>query len=155
MRLSKIHTIGFISIIVFSISACSDFKQTEKEKIKEKGDITFVDTLWNEFARAMESKNLDYLIQNSLDTIQCAECKIGFEKTNEFHESRLIFKNHLNQLMHLKSLTDKRYSKFQSDSLIHINFKIDAPKSEEGEYNLIYTFILTDKGFKFKGMIMT
>lgn len=155
MILNKIRTLGIISIVVFSIFACSELRQTEKKIITEKIELTFADTLWINFARALESKNLEYLIQNSLDTIQCAECKIGTENANEFYESGLIFETHLNQLMHLKSLTDKKYIKYQTDRLVHINLKIEAQKSEEGAYNLIYTFIMTDKGFKFKGMIMT
>jgi len=155
MKLKIIRTFGIISIVIFSIFACSELRQTEKEIITEKTELTFADTLWIDFARALESKNLEYLIQNSLDIIQCTECEIGIEKANEFYESGLIFKTHINQLMHLKSLTDKKYVKYQTDSLVHINFKIEAPKSEEGGYNLIYTFIRTEKGFKFKGMIMT
>jgi len=41
MRLSKILTIGIISIIVYSILVCSDFKRLDTEEFTDKQNLTF------------------------------------------------------------------------------------------------------------------
>ncbi len=117
------------------MNCCSYFKQPEKER-----RLSYADSLWIDFANAMETKNLDYLIRNSLDTIKCSELNIVTEKSNEFYNSELIFKKYLKQLMHLNSLLDKRYTTFQDDSLIHVNYLIESKFAEEKGYNLIYIF---------------
>jgi len=60
----------------------------EQKDSKTKTDYqnhTYTGNIWIVFASAMESKNLYYLIQNSLDTIQCAEYKLGIANINHLN----------------------------------------------------------------------
>lgn len=137
-----------ILFVILLATGCESSKQADNDKV-----LTYADSLWIEFYFALKTENLNYLIENSLDTIQCAECDISIQ--NEYHKSEFIFKNHINQLIHLNSLKGKEFSSFQDHEVIHITYFIYSKNAEENGYNLIFTFIQTKDGFKFKGMIVT
>jgi hypothetical protein len=102
----------------------------------------------------MESRNINYLIINSLDTIQCGDCNLD-KNRNEYFSSRFVFENHLEKIMHLKSLTNRNYSMYQDDSSIHVMYEIRTSNALEGGYNLIFNFVKVDSKYFFAGMIVT
>jgi hypothetical protein len=67
----KVNRITFAIIFLQLLVSCTGFVHHDSQAKKEKQNQTFADSLWNKYAKAMESKSIDYLIQNSLDTIQC------------------------------------------------------------------------------------
>jgi len=47
--------------------------------------LTATDSLWLNFATAMDNKNIDFLLANSLDSISCVDCEpnnSGSDKQN-------------------------------------------------------------------------
>lgn len=76
--------------------------------------------MWNEFALAMETKNLEYLIKNSFDTIQCIDCIINNKSEN------------LDKLMHLDSLTNIEFSTYTTDSIIRVSYSVKWKLAPEG-----------------------
>jgi len=140
-----------ISVIIISIFIYSstDFQE---EKFKKK---MASDSLWLQFAHCMETNDIQFLMENSLDTIQCAECNLDGKSENEYYESRFVFEKHIDKLMHLNSLHNRYYSIYQDDSLMHVVYSVKTTNTVEGGYNLIFNFIKVDDKYLFKGMIMT
>lgn len=105
---------------------------------------------------ALDQQNTQYLLDHSLDSIQCAECNLIPEQISEFYTSEFVFKNPVNlkKMKHLPNLKRYSYTIFKDDELIRVNYKIKANNSEGG-YNLIFTFVRTKKGDLFHGMIVT
>jgi hypothetical protein len=116
--------------------------------------MSYADSLWIEYKNALQNQRIDYLIDNSLDSIQCVDCVPDSGKLSDIFDSKYIFENHLKELMHLDSLTND-YSAFQNDSMIFINYTIKDNKSEEGGYNLIYIFKKSNQRYLFSGMLTT
>ena len=116
------------------------------------GNNQIVDSLWFEFASAMENKNLAYLIKRSLDTIQCVDCTTKFKTKNNYYDAKMIFKNHLEELMHLDSLTNKDFSSYSNDSIIRIGYTIECKEAPEGAYGLFFSFRRVKRDYLFSGM---
>jgi hypothetical protein len=144
--LASIICLNFIHLM----GSCSGFKNQDQKYI-----MTTTDSLWIEFAKAMESNNIDFLIDNSLDSITCYDCNIGTDNQKIYFDSQFIFRNHMDKIMHLKSLTDKEFSSYHDDNIIQISYTIKASQAPEGAYNLIFTFIKKGKRFLFQGMLVT
>ena len=100
----------------------------------------------------METKNLAYLVKNSFDTIQCNDCLHENRNQNDYYNSKMIFNNYLDQLMHLKSIRSQAFSTYRDDSLIRISYKIEWELAPEGAYGLVYTFKKKKGHFLFSGM---
>ncbi len=100
----------------------------------------------------METKNLAYLVKNSFDTIQCNDCLHENRNQNDYYNSKMIFNNYLNQLMHLKFIRSQAFSTYRDDSLIRISYKIEWELAPEGAYGLVYTFKKKKGHFLFSGM---
>jgi hypothetical protein len=148
----KLLGILFVSQLLFG---CSRFGQV---KNKSKGyPLTFIDSVWIDYAHAMEKKDLNYLLQNSFDSVQCAECQLLPNNKNEYYMSEFVFKNHLNKLMHIPSLSDKEFETLWSkdNSSFNVNYQIKDRNAPEGGYNLIFIFTKYMGKWKFKGMIVT
>jgi hypothetical protein len=103
----------------------------------------------------MEKKNIDFLIRNSLDTIQCVDCDIRPDRETEFYDAELIFNSHLDKLGRLKSLEDKEFTTHEEDNIIRVNYSFPATFSQDHGYNLIFTFVKVDDKYLFTGMIVT
>ena len=102
----------------------------------------------------MEMKNIDFLINNSLDSVTCYDCSI-LDGQKEIFASEFIFKNYLDKIMHIQSLLNKEFSTYQVDSkLIRIVYQVKTQQAPEGEYGLIFTLIKKDKKYYFKGMMV-
>jgi len=128
---------------------------TKSEQSNE--EICKADSLWIEFATALENKDSQYLIPHSFDTVQCAECDIQPNSETEYYPAATLFNNpeYIGKLMHLNSLTDIEFSTYQAEDLIRVSYKIKSNSAPEGGYNLIFTFVNTEKGYRFEGMIVT
>jgi len=128
------------------------------DKLSQKGsdlkNMSYADSLWIDYKSAMQNQRIDYLIDNSLDSIQCVDCVTDSNNLSDIYDSKYIFDNHLKELIHLDSLTND-YSAFQNDSMIFINYTIKDKKSEEGGYNLIYIFKKSNQRYLFSGMTTT
>lgn len=116
---------------------------------------TVADSIWDYFQRAMETSDVAYLIANSMDSISCSELDIPGRKNNEIYESKFIFNNYLDQLMHLDDFSSYRQNIHETDSMININYFIESKNSEEKGYNLIFYFIKKGDIFLFSGMLLT
>jgi hypothetical protein len=130
---------------------CMNLSQ-KKNRQEDKNRDSFVDSLWIEYLVAMETKNLAYLVKNSFDTIQCNDCLHENRNQNDYYNSKMIFNNYLNQLMHLKSIRSQAFSTYRDDSLIRISYKIEWELAPEGAYGLVYTFKKKKGHFLFSGM---
>ena len=113
------------------------------------------DSIWEYFDRAMETRDIEYLIANSLDTIQCSELQIPSPHYDEYYDARFIFEHHLKELMQLDDLSTSGYSSRDEDSLIYIIYDIKSRQAPEGGYNLIFRFVGKGNRYYFAGMIMT
>src|SRR5688572_19374354 len=90
-------------LAIWAICAC------ERSYKPELGKLTQADSIWISFMTQMENGNVEFLLENSLDTIQCVDCNIESGGQSEFYDSDLIFNHHLGKLKHLKSLRDKEF----------------------------------------------
>ena len=117
--------------------------------------LSHTDSLWLDFLSAIQRKDINYLIKNSLDTIQCGECNLISGKDDEYYEASFVFKNHFDKLLHLKDFKNKEFSTSEVDGELRVNYSVKAKYAEEGGYNLFFLFVKTDKGYLFKGMVVT
>ena len=131
---------------------CADFLKRETNNTKDLKMDSFADSLWIEFATAMETKNLEYLEKHSFDTIRCIDCILDNKSESEYYDSEIIIDKYLDKLMHLDSLTNRKYSTFRNDSIIRISYNIKWKLAPEGSYGLVFTFKKRDKRFLFDGM---
>ncbi|MCB0495231.1 MAG: hypothetical protein KDC79_03805 [Cyclobacteriaceae bacterium] len=115
------------------------------------------DSLWINFAHALEIKDTKFLIENSLDSVQCAECIFLSNHETEVYASSFVYDqpDRIEKLMHIDSLSDQDFSTFVEGDRLVVNYKVKSIYAEEGGYNLIFLFIKTSKGYRFKGMILT
>ena len=138
-----------ISLIVFGSCNIENDLQNNEQK------LTKTDSIWLKFAKAMESKDVDFLINNSLDTVSCFDCSIDTNNEINYFDAEFIFQNHIDKIMHLKSLSKKEYSISEIDSnLIKIVYNIKSPKAPEGGYGLIFTLIKKNDKYYFQGMMV-
>jgi hypothetical protein len=143
-------------VIVFALSGSILSCRLPQHPPEVKTGSTKSDTLWLDFAKALESKDIRYLKEHSMDSIQCAECNCRDKTDIEYYKSEEVFSNCIEQLMHLKSLTNVNFSTSEyGDEEIRVNYTIKSPMAEEGAYNLIFLFTKRDSGYLFKGMIVT
>jgi hypothetical protein len=143
--------IGLILLMVatWTFSSCNDTTRSGGKK------LTQADSVWINFRTQLESENIDFLIKNSLDTIQCADCDIKTERQTEFYDADIVFKEHIDKVKYLKSFKDKEFSTYAVDNLIRVNYSFPATNSQDKGYNLIFTFIKVDERYLFMGMIVT
>lgn len=147
----KILLIPSLFTVFILISFCSSSQSENKqEKI-----ITAPDSLWLQFANRMKTKDIEFLVNNSLDTIQCADCNLDGNPDNEYYESKIVFENHMDKLMHINSFQNKDYYIYQDDSLMHVVYSIKNYNALEGGYNLMFNFVKKDGKYLFQGMIVT
>lgn len=91
-----------------------------------------------------------------MDSVQCAECNCEGKTDVEYYKSEEVFSNCIEQLMHLKSLTNVSFSTSEyGDEEIQVIYTIKAPMAEEGAYNLIFFFTKRKNVYLFTGMIVT
>jgi len=151
MRLIYITSLVVISAIFFLSSTCGSSNPDNQSKQK----YTSLDSVWLPFAEAMESKNIEFLIKNSLDSITCYDCNIDSANEQEYFDSEFILKNYLDKIMHLPTLSDKVFSTYQINiNLIKVVYKIKAQQAPEGEYGLIFTLVKKENKYLFQGMMV-
>ncbi|PKQ68663.1 hypothetical protein BZG01_02795 [Labilibaculum manganireducens] len=139
-------------LIIQLLLACSYSSNKENNKIKDSSNISFADSLWMKFAAAIEEGNLEFLVNNSFDTIQCVDCISENNDEKEFYQSKIIFQNYLDKLMHLDNLTNKEFSTFMNDSIIRVSYNIKWKTAPEGAYGLVFSFAKKNEKFYFDGM---
>lgn len=152
--MNKYHKI-LIAPLLFTVFISVSFCSSSQTENKEQKVLTAPDSLWLQFANSMETKNIEFLVANSLDTIQCADCNLDNNPDNEYYESKFVFENHMDKLMHLDKLSNKDHYIYQDDSLMHVVYSIKNLNAFEGGYNLIFNFVKVDDKYLFKGMIVT
>ncbi len=137
MKQFQIFLIGLIIIGKLLIN-CSYNKKSYLDS--DKKQLSFADSLWTEFVQAIENSNIQYLIDNSFDTIICVDCITDSGIKSDSYDSRYIFRNHLKEFMPLDSLSKTEFNTYQDDSLIHISYNIKWKYAEEGAYGLVFIF---------------
>lgn len=124
------------------------------DKPNKREALTQADSIWINFRTQLEKGNVDFLIRNSLDTIQCVDCEIEAHPTTEYFSSDLIFNHYLEQI-YSESIKDKEFKTHVEDNLIRVNYSFSATHSQDHGYNLIFTFIKVDDKYLFTGMFVT
>ena len=138
--------------MITSIALLINCSGKENLKIKNRDlsrPLTFSDSIWIKFSKAMEEKNIEFLLENSLDKIECTDCIVGSNIEDRF-ESKFIFEHHLNKLMVLDSLSKKEFSTSIHENRLLVNYTI-VRKYAEG-YNLIFEFQRSKEKYLFKKM---
>ena len=143
-RVFQIFTVFFLAELLTNCTGRTEQPRT----------LTATDSLWLNFATAMERNDLEYLLANSLDSIRCVDCNPTTPNwEDEIYEAEYLFKNHLTDLMHLDNLSSG-FSTYQDSTLIRVGYTIEAPQAEEGAYNLVFTleqkngkYLLADRFF--------
>lgn len=140
-----------VLVIILLFSSCYNCK---KRKLLN-NEHTSIDSIWLQFAKAMDSNDVEFLINNSLDTISLAEFDMQAGGQKENYESKFIFQNHLNKVMHLKTLSNQKFSSYQVDTnLIRVVYNIKAHQAPEGSYGLVFTLIKKEGKYLFQGMLV-
>jgi hypothetical protein len=140
-----------IAVLIFLtelLSSCS--AQNE-----QKPTLNTTDSLWLKFASAMEEKNLDFLLANSLDSISCVDCEPSNSGSDrKDYRAEYLFKMLMPELMHLADLSTAEFSTFEDSTSIKVNYSIKWNSAPEGGYNLIFVlkkrngkYLLTDRIF--------
>lgn len=151
-----LFTLAVIGGINDSFGIFDRIKQAKSKNEPSIIRLTFADSLWVKFRDSMINQKIDFLIENSFDTIQCIDCVNDDLKTvNEQYASRFIFENNLAQLIHLDNIGAYDFSSNQSDSVIYITYSIKLNDAEEGAYGLHYKFKKAREKYLFQGMFTT
>ena len=147
-----------IQIIIIGIIFCFLFACNNGHGITKAEKLTRTDSIWVNFARAMENNDMDYLLSNSLDSIKCTECDmnrgLGYQREDHIYESGVVFRQRMSEIMHIDSLSEKEFLTAQQGDLIYVSYKVRSKKIMEPDYNLIFIFKKTLNGYKFTGMTM-
>jgi len=96
------------------------FISGENSNTSEQSQTVNTETsFWTEFVMGLEKNNTQFLISNSLDSIQCAECNFIEGQVSEYYKSAFIFGDpeRIKKLMHLNSLLATIGFKFNEDVL--------------------------------------
>lgn len=126
---------SFIHLLlcVLLFSSC----KTENEKS--------TNVVWEEFKNNIEVNNIDFLLENSKDSIKCIDCVK--DENEKLQSSKFIFNQHLDELYSTELLKDKKYSTYKDDAIIRISY------SFEDSYETIYMFDNLKGKYIFTGMI--
>jgi hypothetical protein len=138
--------LGLILVILAALTSGS-CKKTDKV-------LTQADSVWINFKTQLGTGNIEYLIKNSLDSIQCVDCDIETERPTEFYDTDFILRNHLDKFK-LESIRDKEFDTYVIDDLIRVNYSFPATFFHDHGYNLIFTFQKVDNIYLFTGVIVT
>jgi hypothetical protein len=105
---------------------------------------------WIDFEEALKKEDIRYLLEHSLDTVQCGDCGLDSTGKSEFYKANFLFQKHLDLLKTTENF--QVYSIFNDEGVYRVNYLIKSRQAPEGAYNVIYTFVDTPKGFLFQGM---
>jgi hypothetical protein len=108
------------------------------------------DQFWVDYSDALKKGDTKYLIEHSLDTIQCGDCEIDTTQESEFYRADFLFTHHLHRFKPTENYGE--YSIDKDEGTYRVNYRIRWEQAPEGGYNVIYNFIETPKGFRFQGM---
>ncbi|NOZ34855.1 MAG: hypothetical protein GXO80_06115 [Chlorobi bacterium] len=142
--------IKYVIVVFLFFNSCNADKDSKTEK-----EYPDVDIFWMQFVKAMENNEVNFLVKNSLDTVSCFDCNIDLNNEVNYFDAKSIFQNHMNKIMHLKSLSKKEYLVSEVDSnLMKIVYNVKTPKAPEGGYSLIFSLIKKDGKYFFQGMMV-
>jgi hypothetical protein len=117
---------------------------------KHKSNSFVKNPTWEKFQEAINNNDLAYLMTNSCDSIKCIDC---IKSENEkLQSSEYIFKNYRNEFYNKKLLNGKKYSAYQNDTIIRINYSFENSFEDES-FNIIYMFDKKENSFLLTGMI--
>ena len=129
-----------ISIAILILSCSNNQSQKEFDRLN----------IWEEIQRAVKEKNINYLLENSKDTLECIECNDG----ENWILKEEFFSKHFDQIVqrHKKEYiihSEKYEGEKGFDKRYHINYSYEG-KGEK--YNIIYKIIEGEKGIQFQGV---
>jgi hypothetical protein len=79
----------FLLLVTLTILSCDRTGKSET--------LTQADSLWINFMTQIENRN-NFLIKNSLDTIQCVDCDIRSDHETEFYDAEFDLQKPLGQI---------------------------------------------------------
>lgn len=142
----KLKYLILLTLFVFSIK-CSDKVSKEKENFPK------IERFWMSIKEAMESKDIEFLVLNSTQKIQCGNCGIKLDSI-EWFEAELFYKTYLNKIIpQLKKDYNIAYdiggiTIDKTEKLHCVNYSMKVKE----EYNLLYSIIEKGEYIKFQGM---
>jgi len=108
--------------------------------------------IWEEFRMAAKEKRIDFLLENSKDTLECIECNKG----ENWILKEEFFKNHLKQI---ELSETKEYSvfleRYESVKGFTERYRITYSYRGRGkreEHNSIYTILKGENSIQFQGV---
>jgi hypothetical protein len=145
----KLNEYASIGMYDYYIIHCF-YSNDEIEFYLKSSDVRNAESVWWKFLKAIEEKNIEYLIENSYDTIFCTDCILDLKESSELYESKLIYQNNIEEFADIELLKQSNYSIYATDSLFRVNFKIEESDAEEGAYNIVFTFLKHKHKFKLR-----
>mgnify|MGYP000309547049 CR=1 FL=1 len=127
-----------LTLVIFLNSCKKESKTFEKN------------SFWENFKTKLEKNDLEYLIKNSFDSIQCIDCVPN--ERGMLYSPKFIYINYKNEFYDKIFLDEKKYSVYQKDSIIRINYSFKGKFGNEG-HNIIYMFDKKENKFLLSGMI--
>jgi hypothetical protein len=140
-------TNSFILVCVCSSLICCNSGNQEQTHAKP---LDKSEQFWVDYYDALKKGDTKYLIEHSLDTIQCGDCEIDTIRESEFYKANFLFMHHLDRFKPPENY--KEYSIDKDAEIYRVNYRIKWKQAPEGGYNVIYNFIETPEGFRFQGM---
>lgn len=127
-----------VTIICFLFSCCNN-----QEKVGK-------DVFWENFKQKLQKNDINYLLKNSLDSINCSDCNSN--SIDELFSSKAVFSKYKNQFYKNSLLDNKNYTVNKNDSFIRVNYIFVGKNGNEG-HNIIYIFDKIDNQFLLSGKI--
>ncbi len=103
--------------------------------------------VWANFEQALQIGNMDYLLANSLETLQCTDCKDKSDDASRF-PAREVFTNKWLQKM---LLSDQNPSIYIDENQIKVSFSSDKGSSAESSLT-VFSFVYQQNKYLFEGM---
>ena len=120
--------------------SCGDLNPTKKSNHKE------VEKFWELVKEAMEGRDIDFLITNSTEKIQCSVCNSN-DSISEWYEVEGFYSSYLEKI---KPPIEKDYGVSYDPN--QDNYKVSYEMNGDKNYNDVYVIVKDEGELKFQGM---
>lgn len=140
----------FFSVLSSAILLFSCGSQALKHDTKKDNEINEVENkIWFDFKSAIDKRDSNYFLNNSLDTIHCVDCVLDVDKRiDENYSAKFLFEKHLDEVSPPKNADRNLHSVSFSDDSSKVIVDYVFPNS-----NLFYFFVKDGEKYKFSERI--